>query len=80
VPEGRGGAGSSAPAALLFVCGLAIFSLYYTVFLKGRPRFWPDTYEYAQVARNHPDFPAHPLPLGSYGRAAFLIAAGRPLA
>ena len=52
MPGGRGGGGSSAPAALLFVCGLAIFSLYYAVFLKGRPTFWPDTYEYAQVARN----------------------------
>lgn len=37
---------------LLFLFGLTVFSIYEELLLKGRPTFWPDTYEYAQVGRN----------------------------
>jgi Dolichyl-phosphate-mannose-protein mannosyltransferase len=39
-------------AVLLFVTGCAVFALYYVGLKGGRPSFWPDTYEYAEVARN----------------------------
>ncbi|MFI5183947.1 MAG: hypothetical protein ACHQNV_06095, partial [Vicinamibacteria bacterium] len=44
--------GTRAAVLLLFACGFAVFAIYYLGLKEGRPTFWPDTYEYAQVARN----------------------------
>lgn len=42
----------SAPLLGAFAVGLASFALYQQVTLAARPMLWPDSYEYAQVARN----------------------------
>lgn len=48
----RGPSQTRAAAVLLFATGFGVFACYYAGLKGGRPSFWPDTYEYAEVARN----------------------------
>ncbi len=48
----RGPSQTRPAAVLLFVAGCLVFAFYYAGLKGGRPTFRPDTYEYAEVARN----------------------------